>query len=555
MRQGELTENSTGSLAEAGSLARAWGKKDSVVVGATTVVAVTFLCLYALNRPLWLDDTHSTYFVFGGPAGVIEGLRTDSHPPLYFLLLALWTGLAGFGEASLRLPSLIAYLAGGAVLYAYGRRTGDPRLAVLGTTLYFLSPVVWEQAQAVRPYALAGFLASLSTALYLGFAAPTKSDSHLSQPGSPRSLVTVWTGFIVVNALGTLTHYWFFLLLVAEGVGVLLFAEPTARRRMIGALGASVLPFAFLWAPVLLQQMQGSPTAWIGGIGAWWLVIAPLLLAIGQQDRELGLLFYSMFLISCVVRTEPQRGVIRRGELKLLLSDRRLALTAVVPFVVMVLAFAISQVRPFYQARYSIVAIPALALFLGLVLSKLGDRRLIMGFVVALALGTATLRVQLVEAETEGSFVDVADHLVANTGPGDEIVYVTLSYAPITHYLRTRDPSRSYSETVFPAEVGRHPGWRNTERMLAGEAELREEVRALVSTFKMQASENPGRRMWVLSHEVVDSQFRNILLEGLEGDLRLERTVPLEAYWISETRVYVLDSDQEGRGGGPIAAR
>ena len=68
-----------------------------------------FLPLISLNQSLWLDEAISANVAknFSYTEIITEFSPTDFHPPLYYLFLKSWTTFFGFGEISLRLPSVI----------------------------------------------------------------------------------------------------------------------------------------------------------------------------------------------------------------------------------------------------------------------------------------------------------------------------------------------------------------------------------------------------------------------------------------------------------------
>src|SRR5437899_1954089 len=75
-------------------------------------------------------------------ADVLAGVRADTHPPLYFLLLHFWIRL--FGESDLALRSLSALFGVLAlpVIFAAAARLAGRRVGVLAALFSALSP--WQ---------------------------------------------------------------------------------------------------------------------------------------------------------------------------------------------------------------------------------------------------------------------------------------------------------------------------------------------------------------------------------------------------------------------------
>lgn len=500
------------------------------------IPGLAFLVVFAVARPLFIDDTHSTYHAFAGLGGVVDSLRTDSHPPLYFLFLAVWMRVVGMGEVALRIPSIAFSLASAYALWWYGRRTGGARLGVMFAVFYVFNPVVVDHLHTVRPYALAGLLATLSTIAYLRLA---EGDDHKETPAS-------WA-YVGVNILGTFTHYWFFLLLAGQGLGAILAVGGRRARTLIVGIAVSVIPFVALWVPVLLEQADGDPTSWMSSPeGLSWLLATPVRLAGGHL--VLALIVYTLTLLACVLRPGPPPGTIGWPDVKRLLQDKTLWRLAAIPATVFTLAFAFSQVEPVYHLRYTIVATPAFAMLLGLVLHRVGDRKLAALVPLAIIFGSVSIR-------DHGDFSynlardsrAVSEFLIEEHEEGDELLHVTLNYAPTVHYLRALAPTRSFSQTVFPEEVAEHPGWRDPEAMSADSVALRAEARELLAEL---AARPVPARVWLLADFQRDTVLTRILIDELEREFVLRGVSHIQAWWVSEVRLY--EPPATAADGGPV---
>ena len=88
-------------------------------------------------------------------ADCIGQAKTDLHPPLYYVLLHLWSFL-GRDEFTLRLFSVLTNLLTGFVLFFCVRRMFDNRTALLTLLLFTISPFQIRYSQEVRMYSLVG---------------------------------------------------------------------------------------------------------------------------------------------------------------------------------------------------------------------------------------------------------------------------------------------------------------------------------------------------------------------------------------------------------------
>src|SRR5918995_7464213 len=84
------------------------------------IVALGIVLRFVQRSPLWLDEALSVNIARLPVADLLDALRHDGHPPLYYLLLHGWMQVFGEGDVAVRaLSGLIAvatlplaYLAG-----------------------------------------------------------------------------------------------------------------------------------------------------------------------------------------------------------------------------------------------------------------------------------------------------------------------------------------------------------------------------------------------------------------------------------------------------------
>ncbi|HEV8600374.1 MAG TPA: glycosyltransferase family 39 protein [Gemmatimonadales bacterium] len=206
----------------------------------------TFLELrYLPVREVWLDESHSALLA-GMPLGrLLDFVRGDVHPPLYFLLLNGWTRLLGDSPWALRGFSLLANLTAGVVfamlaLRSFGRRAA----AVLAGWLFWFSPVVFYYAVEVRMYALAVLWFVLALAALDQILGSAKTASRWAV-----------AGFILSAAAMLYTHY--IAGFVLAGTFVFWALEVVGRRAALRPLliaGTALALLGLPWAPVLLRQ-------------------------------------------------------------------------------------------------------------------------------------------------------------------------------------------------------------------------------------------------------------------------------------------------------------
>lgn len=205
------------------------------------------------GRSLWFDEAFSLRLAAGpGLPDVVRACAADTHPPLYFLLLHLWTGLFGTSEAAARGLSALAGALCVPVAYALGARWRGPRTGLAAALAMALSPFAIRQSQDARPYALLLLLASCSTLAL----------QRWRETGARRHALA----YVLASAAMTWTHLVGGAVLVAHALFVA--ADAVRRRRggsamRPGAAGGTGAPAGF------------SLPRWIAAVVAVLVLFAP----------------------------------------------------------------------------------------------------------------------------------------------------------------------------------------------------------------------------------------------------------------------------------------
>lgn len=266
-------------------------------------------------QPLWWDEGWSLYFAASDVPTLLNLTSVDIHPPLYYLLLRLWTALVGSGVVAVRLLSVLIGTAAVPLLYAVGRRLLGYRLAshgggLLAAFLLAISPFHVYYSQEVRMYGLVTLL---------GLAAFYFAHRWAAQPWAT-SEGPAWgslPGYVLAATAALYTQYYAAFLLLGLNLALafhwLRLRPPAAvlRRRAgawLAAQGAVLLLFVpWLWyaagrlaAYVRFKvSVEGDPSlglfAYLGrhlaafswghlaGLEAWWWLglLPPAALLVG----------------------------------------------------------------------------------------------------------------------------------------------------------------------------------------------------------------------------------------------------------------------------------
>lgn len=218
--------------------------------------------LYAAGlgaAPLWYDESGSVWMASLPWPQLLAATATDTHPPLYLLLLSLTQLIGGTSPLAMRLPSLLFALALVPVLWQLAPLAGlTDRARAWGVALAALSAWQLHYAQEARMYTLLQLLTLAALwALWAGH----------------------WRTAAVLGVAMMYTHnyglfYWPALVLAAAAF------RPTAWRPL--AVVAVVPPLAFApWFYLALSRQMAAvaagywiqPVTWGGVVDVWakWL--------------------------------------------------------------------------------------------------------------------------------------------------------------------------------------------------------------------------------------------------------------------------------------------
>jgi uncharacterized membrane protein len=232
------------------------------------------------RQSLWYDEAFTAVHVLRSSLGAtLHGvLHTESTPPLYYMLLWVWTRVLGDGAVALRSLSALAGLGTVMVAWAVGNTLSGRRAAIWLAALAATSPLLVWYSQEARAYELFALTAALSFWFFL--------RARQAPQARPRDL-WAWVAFSV---LALLTHYFAAFLVAGEAILLLVGPglRPAAARRHVPAV-AAVAVAALALIPLVVTQTGHAQ--WIGrwALGNRLIAIPQyFLLSPSTRDAPLG---------------------------------------------------------------------------------------------------------------------------------------------------------------------------------------------------------------------------------------------------------------------------
>ncbi len=133
------------------------GKETSLFL---LLVILSFLFyLYYINfSDLWNDETFTKALITHSFGDVIKLLMNDSHPPLYFIALKIFTYISGITAFSVKLFSVLGAVCTLIIAYIKGQKIFDKKGALYFSFLLFTLPMLASYSHNVRMYTWTAFL-------------------------------------------------------------------------------------------------------------------------------------------------------------------------------------------------------------------------------------------------------------------------------------------------------------------------------------------------------------------------------------------------------------
>ena len=393
------------------------------------IVAVAAGLRFALlgRNSLWFDEAFVAYGVQKNWRDLMVFLAThDNHPPLYYALVKVWTGIAGTSEASLRAPSALFGVGCVVLTYALMRRFFGTVPALIASLLVAVSPFEVMAGQDARMYTLLQLLTLAATLL-------------LTRPDSP------WRRPLYIGAAAAMlyTQYLSVLVIAAHGIWTV-----WRDRRRVGAwlvdVGAAGLLFA-PWMSLFFDQITRHH--------GWGWAPHPLLdigglFAFGGTLFGLGSFLYPGLPLSPaqVAAVLPFVGLAALGLRGLGLP----ALVLTVPIGTMALLPLVTRAS-IYPRWYSFV-FPFYAMLLTAGVLRLAPRRAAAAALIAavVACGLPIMRRYYLDPNYRlWDYRGAASYVRAEVRPHDLLVFIGDKYSPIPfdYYYGATDDALTLTPT------------------------------------------------------------------------------------------------------------
>ncbi|HZM63599.1 MAG TPA: glycosyltransferase family 39 protein [Candidatus Saccharimonadales bacterium] len=229
---------------------------------ATATASFGLTLWIGLQQSVWFDEAYSISLIKQSYSQLVSLTAVDVHPPLYYILLKLWSGIFGTGEIALRSFSALCSAAAVGVGLVMLRRLFGLRAMVFATPLLILAPFLVRYGFEIRMYALASLI---------GVGATYVLVRATQQAGQQKT--RWWILYSVLVAAGMYTLYYLAFVWIAHVVWLLyrLFAKDTPSnlsvKPLLAYIGSVVLYLP--WLPSFLEQFRSPALSGIAQRVGW----------------------------------------------------------------------------------------------------------------------------------------------------------------------------------------------------------------------------------------------------------------------------------------------
>ena len=413
-----------------------------LVLALVIVVALELCNLTAIS--LWHDEAFSALLIKYDFKEMMHRISLDVHPPFYYIVLRSWNLFFGNSLFSLRSFSVFfGVLAILSVYFLVKEAFKNEKIALLSSVLLTFNSFQIQYAMEARMYSLALFLIVLSSYLLI--------KSLKSQK------IIWWFLYALAVTAGIYTHYFFFFLVLAQGIFFLYwiiknsqfnFLEFLRTKNFKIGLGAYlVVIFSYLpWLRVFLNQSkQIQESYWIPKMDTWSIPNTLFKMTAGE-GIDASKFWYILLGLAAIVT------IAFIYALKKIKSSCKwlIFLLLIIPFIAVVV---LSMKTSIYMDRYFILCLPFYIILIGGAILKIKNRALknilvtiiILGSLISFPIYWINLNVK----EKPG-IAAAANYLKQGIEPNDKIfVGSSFIYFNFKYYNQTGIHSLLYAPGVL----------------------------------------------------------------------------------------------------------
>lgn len=499
-----------------------------VMISTFAMVSLSTIGSYSL----WHDEGYTAVLTEGSFQDIISRTAKDVHPPLYYLLLKIWSLTFGDSIISLRLFSLTTMTLAIFIAYRIFQRIASPghaRWAMFGMVL---GSYILRYSQEMRMYGLGALIAMSATYTLI------RSQDNISQKHK-----LIWYSLygLLITA-GIYTQYFLILILPAHGLWFIVnnFKSTKGKHKpsikdiiaavpkqwILAIVGSLVL---FLpWLPTMLSQFAATKNGfWIGPIKIETFVNTLTNIVTFQQSWELegwlaiAALVSVVLTIYALLRYWPSTITNQ--------TTRLLVLTVSIPTILLIF-LSLPPMTSAYQVRYISFYSPLLYGAIGIIIGEAWRHKSrALSIFIAISLGVGTLNAIQLGNDYDRRptpvfrMNDIAKHIRDNMSPQDIVVSTSLGTFFDAYYtLRDTTTTKLIVDSSQSEDKGNWSAVAGKENLLWRLPEA-----------QLQTSDIPrGQRIWIISDDN-DTAANAINSSDKDNFLKIQETFTAGHQYVS----------------------
>jgi mannosyltransferase len=523
-----------------------------LVLAAITLVGAVLRFTAIESESLWVDEIYSLRQAIKSVPAIIDNAPSDVHPPVFYILLHLWTLLFGITPSALRSLSAVLGVCAIPALYALGARLRSRRVGLYAAFFLAFSHFHIHYSQEARSYTYVVLVVILGmhtfTRLLHEYDNRRTRASEQSSWNSWLSLRLSWSNnlwFVLAMLLVLYSHFFALFVVVAQNVfvGSLLFWRRDVflkvYKRWLG-LQVVLLMLFLPWLNILFAQIRQVRT-----FGFWITRPTPFVLPETLIEFCGSLAAACVLLPLCALAWVKVRRFSAESPVPLLIrasNPAQLVMLGLWFLLPILIPYAQSRLSPtpIFYVKYTIPALPALLLLAALGLDAvpvhLKRWRVAVAGVVLLVCGIAWRDNRndwnVLEKERWRETAAFADHAASK----NDVVFVYPWYCRhnIAYYAERKD-------LVFQALPTEHLVVKplTVQRFLAPLAAGRDHVWLVVSHSdrRVQLIFKELEREFTCNQDTIfPSRYRKYMVRDTFPD-NTEGIFLMKTYWSKDIRV------------------
>ncbi len=390
------------------------------VFGASLVFQIAHLT----TTSLWHDEAFSALLIQYEDYGeMLHRIALDVHPPLYYMILRLWSGFAGDSLFSLRFFSLFFGLLCVALTFLLAKDIfQNKKLALVSALVLGMSSFQIQYHLEARMYTLGAFFLLLATYFLLrGLKAQIPSNRFF-----------LFMGIYALCAVAALyTHYYTVFGIFAHALFIIYWVGPHLKKLLFAGTAFAAIGFLFLpWLPTFLRQLsQVQDAYWIPPITKWSLptTISNMVIGDGLAPHQAALVIIAIniFVAAALITTLWHYQHREKW---------MFALLFVIPFLGSVL---LSMKTSIYLYRYFVLYLPFLITALIAAAFAIPQKQIRFAILTILVLGSAIsypIHWYVWDLQDKPGMQEASSYIISSVKPNDKIisnspfVYFTFRY-------------------------------------------------------------------------------------------------------------------------------